>query len=222
MHAPLLFAHDRNRRMNWRQVERADVTRILQGDLKDLDALLPDLAQVDLEQDGLATTNPEVFKAFKVMQVGLQYLSQTKNHLLAWCQTAHDSAQHEAREASALQEATAKQRTRLRKLQKELHQLETREVHYHSLVEAVQSVQTRQVDELKQSDLDLLQSLAEPSQAKPSERRLEKHSEKRVEQPRERAAPLAALLANPGSSLSLEELEDEKLASGVAVWEPVR
>jgi len=60
--------------LNIRQVENLDIKTILQGNTRDLLAVLNDLAFIDVENEEYIRTNPEALKLYRLCQYGLQYM----------------------------------------------------------------------------------------------------------------------------------------------------
>lgn len=144
MQTPFVFSHDRHRRMNWRNIDSTDIGEIIQvthiqGDLRPLNSIIEDLSSVNLENDGFINTNPEVFKALKVMQVGTQYLKHNRDHLKSWCQSSFDSAAHEEKQRKVLTEALSKQKRKIRRLQKEIDELDSRGRQYDLIGDSLKS-----------------------------------------------------------------------------------
>jgi hypothetical protein len=138
------FFHEQQKRMNWRNVENADINQIvkvktIQGDLRPLNNLLEDLAYVDVYKDDFIDTNPEVYKMLKIMQTGMQYFLFFQSQLKGWCKESHEAADHEVRENKRLKDAAKKQKSKIRKLRKEIENLDLRSMHYDMLSEVLKA-----------------------------------------------------------------------------------
>lgn len=133
-----------SRRVNWRNIEKADIRRILQGDLTPLHLVMDDLAFVDVERDGdsyldMIEAQPEVYKAFKTLQVGLQYLLYSVDYLKGHCDKAQQSLDSEVKHLEAVALQAKRQKAKHRKLARELEELEARIYQHEMLSDAVRS-----------------------------------------------------------------------------------
>ncbi|OMJ87830.1 hypothetical protein SteCoe_10394 [Stentor coeruleus] len=138
------FFHEQQKRMNWRNVENADINqivkvKIIQGDLRPLNNLLEDLAYVDIYKDDFIDTNPEVYKMLKIMQTGMQYFLFFQSQLKGVCKESHEAADHEIKENKRLKDAAKKQKSKIRKLRKEIENLDLRSMHYDMLSEVLKA-----------------------------------------------------------------------------------
>lgn len=71
------------------------------------------------------------------MQGGLQYFLFFQARLKQWCQKSHDAADHEVKQNRLLKEAIKKQKSKVRKLKKEIENLDLRAMHYDIITEVL-------------------------------------------------------------------------------------
>lgn len=124
------FLLSEERRVNWRNVEKTDISRILQGDLRDLNGCLEELAYTELEKDPYLSTSADAHKLMKVMQFGLQYLLFTQSVLKHNLTKASEAVKTEKVHLERLGKVSQHQKRKLKKLESELDRLDQRAHHY--------------------------------------------------------------------------------------------
>mmetsp|Transcript_14724 Transcript_14724/g.27279 ORF Transcript_14724/g.27279 Transcript_14724/m.27279 type:complete len:197 (+) Transcript_14724:117-707(+) len=100
---------------------------------------MDDLAFVDLSRDDMIEAQPEVYKAFKVMQVGLQYLMYSVDYLTTHCQQAQQSLDNEKKHAESIALLAKRQRAKHRKLKRELEELDAKSYQLDMMTDVVRS-----------------------------------------------------------------------------------
>lgn len=136
------FFLDNKRRINWRNVDHADISEIVkvrasQGDLRPLNNLLEDLAYSDVYKDDFINTGPETYKMIKIMQCGLQYFLHSQAQLKETCRETHIAAEKEAKENKLLKDAIKKQKLKIKKIKKEIENIDLRAMHYDIITEVL-------------------------------------------------------------------------------------
>jgi hypothetical protein len=199
------FQLSESRRINWRNIESADIKRVLQvaprqGDLRPLHLVMDDLAYANIQRDGddyaeMVRTTPEACKTLSAVQVGLQYLLYTQDYLRSHCEALAQSLEQEKRHLESLAVIAKRQRTKQRRLQRELDELGSRGYHLDMLGDLVKSDASstgQMVSRLKQSSLkeqshrgefkadDLLESDFELSQSHPADFKSARQEEAKV------------------------------------------
>ena len=140
------FVLSEERRVNWRNVEKAEVGRILQGDLRDLNNCLEDLAYTDLEKDPYLSTSQDAHKLMKVMQFGLQYLLFTQSVLKHNLTKIDESVKTEKVHVERLGKVSQHQKRKLKKLEAEIDRLDQRAHHYDMMSDFLRPHLDKHVD----------------------------------------------------------------------------
>lgn len=144
IHAGFLLSEER--RVNWRNIEKADIGRILQGDLRDLNNCLEELAYTELEKDPYLSTSQDAHKLMKVMQFGLQYLLFTQSVLKHNLTKADEAVKTEKVHLERLGKVSQHQKRKVKKLEAELDRLDQRAHHYDMMSDFLRPHLDRQMD----------------------------------------------------------------------------
>ena len=160
------FLLSEERRVNWRNVEKTDVARILavrdrQGDLRDLNNCLEELAYTDLEKDPYISTSQDAHKALKTMQFGLQYLLFTQSILKRNLTKLNESVQTEKTHMDKLAKVAHHQKRKMKKLEGELERMDQRAHHYDMMSDFLRPHLDRQLD-FKKTEAHRLPKETEP------------------------------------------------------------
>ena len=99
--------------------------------------MIEDLAFTDYYKDDFIRTNPEVYKMMKTLQGGLQYFLFFQSRLKDWCSESHKAAEHEVKQNKILKDAIKKQKSKIRKVKKEIENLDLRAMHYDIITEVL-------------------------------------------------------------------------------------
>jgi len=123
--------------LNIRQIENLDPKSILRGNVKDLLAVMNDLAYVDIENDEYIGGSEEAKKLYKLSQYGLQYMIHTVSKLGDNGLLLRDYLQIQEDKRQKLLELVSQQEETLKSLRQKKKLLNETEKNYQNLIQTL-------------------------------------------------------------------------------------
>lgn len=71
------------------------------------------------------------------MQGGMQYFLFFQSRLKQWCEQSYEASEHETKQNKLLKDAVKKQKSKIKKLKKEIENLDMRAMHYDIITEVL-------------------------------------------------------------------------------------
>jgi len=132
-HGNFAFTSDDSRKINWRNVEGADINSIIQGNLSGLYQNLDDIAYANIETDDFVRVTPEVAKMHRVLQLGAQYLIYSHKELYHQLSGIQEHNNYLRQQGAKLHEVSDKQQSKIHKYKSELRHLDSQIRHYETI-----------------------------------------------------------------------------------------
>jgi len=130
------FGFDHNRKINWRNVTKADMRALLSGeDLSDILLNIEDIAYTDLrEERNCAWISNEGRDAMNLMQFGMQYLMFVQKQMLNKLTVLQDYTQKQETQAQKLEKIHNNQKLKMRKYRKMNEKFNEQAIHFEIMI----------------------------------------------------------------------------------------